>query len=83
MSGCGMYTDQWKIPAITSTTEDVTGMFEYSSYISSIVKAWDVTNLKTVESLFEGTVYNKGGISDKWPGKTGNIENFKNMFTFK
>lgn len=80
MSGCGMYTDQWKIPPITSTTEDVTGMFEYSSYMSGGVKTWDVTNLKTVESLFEGTVYNKAGISDNWPGKTGNIKNFKNMF---
>lgn len=79
MSGCTSFKRWGTLNNIGNSVTDLTGALEYSSYNSRNVKNWNVSNVTSVESLFEGTFYNQPGIND-WKNKTSNIINFHNMF---
>ncbi len=79
MSGCSSYVHFFKLNAATGgTLTDLTGCLEYSSYKPGKLKHWDVSQVTSLESFLEGTVFNKPGITEKWD--TSSVTNFKNMF---
>ena len=83
-SGCVNFLDFWRLPLDGApNATDFTGIFEYSNFRSGIVNGWNMTNAKTVESMFEGCVgFNKS--LAKWgqgiTPSTALITNYKNMF---
>ena len=85
MSGCGVYTEWFKLNDVKGTDgngdyilTDLTGAFEFSNFKANNIKRWKVDNVTSVESMLEQTPYNKAGISESW--NSGNITNFKYMF---
>lgn len=79
MSGCSSYVYHFKLNDVNGgNLTELTGCFEYSAYKAVNIKHWDVSQVTSVESFLEGTVYNRAGINEFWD--TSNVTNFKNMF---